>query len=1187
MNELLMKYKEISEKIENEKNRELDRLISSLAGIILSEENGNIEGKQEIIKEQDSTNMTFKHKVAMLSLCCLRVSLSYSLMKNGNIQYEKQIKSDMSEIVEAVKWLECSFEINDEIVSDIIDLLQAMDEVPEETLLGYIAYDFKNKKKKFTKELVCLFNNVSEYFFFEKQEDVSSCFINKLLRVSRRRNSLTQHREVIIDILARWADLLPELGYSICQLEASNFFPANDIYCSDFLWFYGCVMEKLCDIENAKSLFYKCYILRKKIYGEKDWYTIIANREYNFWLWITEKENEAYRQLIKFVDEVEHNTYTGVSEDLVKIVEGKTLYSILIGMSDSENFADYDYYLRLYEKICNKYNDTTEPLIKNRLSNNLRGGYYLKTGNYILAEKAFLDALSTEYPNNIDEIISEAQIKSNLLMIYYVENDLRQFIPLLSELLDILEEDSEYIQLSQKDEYRIYTLMVSAEAQAMIEINEEEISELKELLYNACIEISENLDAVGECAREIAIFMLCTIPLLLHNDCLSEENQKMYREALYLIENNNEVFGLYKNQQTLLFYVSVLLSWNLEETNVEEYIEKSIVASANRNVPIPTRVSILQTAATYYGKCNKYDVGKKYLDKALKELTSLWRSFVRYLNDTRLLQILAPTQLLFAGCYAVIRANESIEVSYERVLQYKALASLAGKERNRILYTEHANNELLSKIQKLQNKLALRETENIFRDANKEYDDDEIELRRLEAEISKMIPQNIDFNDIRLEKVMQMIPDNSVVIEYFVCAMEYGKKLKVSNLREENETGIDIYIIRKKNGNCKLNKETVFNASGIQKMAQEFVEILQAKSNNSVSIEQMTKMEDLRNSLYQYLVQPILSYIEDIELMYIAPDNILINLPFGILCDEDGNFLEDNHSIIEIESARDFLWNNETDTANQDTLIIGNPEYYVREIESANLNYTDRSRSFDIELGNVSQLPFTELEIRQVGARTGNAYFNGKDASKKRFLMANGYKNIHIATHGYFDLKDETESIYSSSLMFAGVNNWLQTGKINEIYGNGIVTADEVSRMDLYSTELVVLSSCLSGMSEIFDNKGFHGMVSALSAAGVRYVISHLWDADDFSTAIFMDAFYYQYIEKKQSPPVALSKAKQYLRSVTIGHLKKQGWFAYMKEMELNPEAKGLLETFEKCSDKVRPFKSEEYWGGFVCYHCN
>ena len=44
------------------------------------------------------------------------------------------------------------------------------------------------------------------------------------------------------------------------------------------------------------------------------------------------------------------------------------------------------------------------------------------------------------------------------------------------------------------------------------------------------------------------------------------------------------------------------------------------------------------------------------------------------------------------------------------------------------------------------------------------------------------------------------------------------------------------------------------------------------------------------------------------------------------------------------------------------------------------------------------------------------------------------------------------------------------------------------------------------------------------------------------------------------------------------------------------PEALGLrhlgfavekIEEFENCSERMRPFKNEIYWGGFVCYRCN
>ena len=240
-----------------------------------------------------------------------------------------------------------------------------------------------------------------------------------------------------------------------------------------------------------------------------------------------------------------------------------------------------------------------------------------------------------------------------------------------------------------------------------------------------------------------------------------------------------------------------------------------------------------------------------------------------------------------------------------------------------------------------------------------------------------------------------------------------------------------------------------------------------------------------------------------------------------------------------------------------------------------------------MEADDINQLPFSELEVQLVGKHSRSRYYSGMDASKNLILTADGYRNIHIATHGYFDLADMGKTIYSSCLLLSGVKNWLKTGEISEVYGNGIITADEVSRLDLRSVELAVLSSCFNGMSGITGNKGFHGMVGALSAAGVHYVISHLWSADDFGTAVLMDMFYYMYIEKRQTPPEALRLAKNYLRNVTIGHLRKQKWFAYIKEHMPELYSKKMVQVYESYDDQVRPFKNESYWGGFSCYWCN
>ena len=141
--------------------------------------------------------------------------------------------------------------------------------------------------------------------------------------------------------------------------------------------------------------------------------------------------------------------------------------------------------------------------------------------------------------------------------------------------------------------------------------------------------------------------------------------------------------------------------------------------------------------------------------------------------------------------------------------------------------------------------------------------------------------------------------------------------------------------------------------------------------------------------------------------------------------------------------------------------------------------------------------------------------------------------------------------------------------------------------MDLSSTKLVVLSSCFSGMSDVLFNTGFYGMISALSAAGAKYVISNLWSANDFATAVLMDAFYYYYANGWNEPPVALSKARDYLRHVTIDELKRQGWFHLSTYQMLDAESRNFMNSLENKNGKLRPFRDESFWGGFTCYECH
>lgn len=440
---------------------------------------------------------------------------------------------------------------------------------------------------------------------------------------------------------------------------------------------------------------------------------------------------------------------------------------------------------------------------------------------------------------------------------------------------------------------------------------------------------------------------------------------------------------------------------------------------------------------------------------------------------------------------------------------------------------------------------------------------------------------------ISLETVQNAIPDDTAVVEYFLTVDQYGQMQ--SEDRNEVPSVFDVYITTKKSGCCSLRRITISGGMEIATDARNFVWIMQRISQGEASIEETEELETLRYRLYHAVISPVLSEIEEYETVYLAPDDELINVPFDLLYDEKKIRIADRHNCIKIECARDFLFETMESSGSKATLIVGSPEYEVRErrteLEREKTEETGRDRKMDLD--TVEKLPFSKVEAYRICSRTGGRMYTGAAATKNVVLSAHGYKNIHIATHGYFDMENQDISLYSSWLAFTGIKNWYRTGVENPVYGNGLLTADEVSRMDLTSTKLVVLSSCLSGMNEVFLSTGFHGMVSAFSAAGVKYVISSLWSVNDLATAVFMDAFYSYYANGAEEPPTALRKAQDYLRDATIEELRMQGWFRSDTYQLLDEESQEFMESLEEKNGRWKPFRKEAFWGGFVCCQCH
>jgi CHAT domain-containing protein len=184
-----------------------------------------------------------------------------------------------------------------------------------------------------------------------------------------------------------------------------------------------------------------------------------------------------------------------------------------------------------------------------------------------------------------------------------------------------------------------------------------------------------------------------------------------------------------------------------------------------------------------------------------------------------------------------------------------------------------------------------------------------------------------------------------------------------------------------------------------------------------------------------------------------------------------------------------------------------------------------------ISESHVVRLPATRNEVEQISVfwrqnRSDSVLcFLGKEASEDNLKMnAPGNRVIHIATHGFFNPAVcqpeewssepgeysghfEENPLLQSGLLLAGSN---LHGEMADSLGvdDGILTAEEVSMLNLMGVEWVVLSACGSGLGEVETGEGVYGLRRAFQMAGARTVIGSLWSVSDRSSAEFMISLY-------------------------------------------------------------------------------
>ncbi|MGD8627543.1 MAG: CHAT domain-containing protein [bacterium] len=436
------------------------------------------------------------------------------------------------------------------------------------------------------------------------------------------------------------------------------------------------------------------------------------------------------------------------------------------------------------------------------------------------------------------------------------------------------------------------------------------------------------------------------------------------------------------------------------------------------------------------------------------------------------------------------------------------------------------------------------------------------ELETRLARLSRSYGKRYEDRGIGIARVEDALPEGAVLLEY------YG-----FNYIDPNSGDVVPHYLagRACRGRDPL-VEDLGPADRVNKPVELYLDHMQriAASGRLPSVIDKIEYERLDANIYSAALEPVVSGLTDEDLLLIAPDGALNLVSFAGLSDPDGEYLITRRTIHYVSSGRDIArFAIATDTGTG-LFALGNPDFDLLTpgaipdggeptlVAMRNL----RSICPDFQNLSVSALPGTRMEVERISAAWETSTPEpievclGAEASEDNFRSkAPGSRVIHLATHGYFlgaacRVKPDPRALNKnkrfagenpllhSGLLFSGANVRKQNaGSLDSGQGarrDGVLTAYEVSGMNLAGTDLVVLSACETGLGEVQAGEGVYGLRRAFQMAGARTVVSALWPVSDEATAGLMSRLYLE-----AGPGLAYELKEAQLRSIDL--LRKAG----------------------------------------------
>jgi CHAT domain-containing protein/Tfp pilus assembly protein PilF len=662
-----------------------------------------------------------------------------------------------------------------------------------------------------------------------------------------------------------------------------------------------------------------------------------------------------------------------------------------------------------------------------------------------------------------------------------------------------------------------------------------------ESLFKECLEIVKSL--YGESSPYLA-YTLNNIAWFYKSTGNFYESEKIYLQANKITKDiYGEKHPLYA---TSLGNIALL---NIKMGNYEK-AEKLLLEAINIRKEVlgekhPDYINSISNLAELYTATNRLSEAEPIYKKTNENLLNLINTYYPYLSEKEKLQFLKTIENRFEqfNSFALKRLEENPLIANDMLELSLAIKGI-----------------ILSSSTKVRNNILNSGDSALIADYTVYVNLKNILIKAISASASERQKKSIDIEKLESE-VNELEKNLSYRSEVFSSDIE-KRKITINDLKKEisEKEAIVDYI----NFHHIDSQGVISSVYGALVVRKDFENPVFIKLCNEKDLEKiLSAPAENRNSyvknfdnsylLYGMIWEPIEPLLKKISVIKLSTAGLLNKISFVALSDPDDKLLFDKYIFNNYGNPKDIVLNEKEEKADNKTFSASVFGGAIFDMDSSLANNSSvkfsrgEGEDWVPPSGNIvveksmttrkwSYLPGTLIEAKMIDSllksRNIISRLEVKENACKDEIKNLNFKNspaiLHIATHGYFfpePLKEPGKTykmnkfqlsgnpLIRSGLILSGANRiWMGEEEI-EGTENGVLTALDISNLDLINTKLVVLSACETGLGDIKGGEGVYGLQRAFKVAGAKTIIMSLWKVPDKETVELMELFYTNWLD--------------------------------------------------------------------------